>query len=94
MLKGHEKTSCQVILGEAADVAALFLTWEKEFGDPRLTEFRDLFWDLTEMCSITGIFHSHFFVHLAQTLVSTHSTVPPAAVSSKLLNILVLVGPG
>lgn len=84
----------------------LSLTREKELGDPRLTEPQDGLpsgpctallgshrnleqyrgFSLSLLC--TGV------KHLAEAVVSTHCTVPAAALSSKLLNILVLVGPG
>lgn len=42
MLMGPGKQAVEYcLLGEAADVAALFLTWEKELGDPGLTELQD-----------------------------------------------------
>lgn len=103
---GPEKQAVKCyLLGEAADVAALFLTWEKELGDPRLTEPLaglpsgpfTAFWGLTEIWSVTGIFQSHYFIQesgIWHRLLWAHRAVPAAAVSSKLLNILVLVGPG
>lgn len=82
---GSWKTSCQCcLLGEAADVPALFLTRERELGDPRLTELQDglpsgpctALRGLTGVWSITGTLQSHYFVctgvkHLAQLWVCT-----------------------
>lgn len=66
MLMGPEKQAVKYyLLGEAADVAALFLIQEKEVGDPRMASPQgsaQLFWGLTEMWSVTEIFQSHSFV--------------------------------
>lgn len=94
------------LLGEAADVAAPFLTRERELGDARLTELQDGLpsgpaqpfggltgiWSITAVrfCSLTALYRSQAF----GTTLGVHSTLPAAALSSELLNILLLVGPG
>lgn len=97
---GPEKQTLQYcLLGEAADAAALLLTREEELGDPRLSSRftsgpAQPFWGLTGIWNITGILQSHCFVQESSIGHSMHSTFPTAALSSELLNILLLVGPG
>lgn len=89
---GPEKQAVKYyLLGEAADVAALFLTREKELWDPRLTEPQDRLpsGPCTALLGSHGnLEHYRDFAisllctgvkYLAQVALGIHSTLPAAA---------------
>uniref|UniRef100_A0A8C0VGU1 Uncharacterized protein n=1 Tax=Cyanistes caeruleus TaxID=156563 RepID=A0A8C0VGU1_CYACU len=76
------------LLGEAADVAALFLTQEKELRDPKLTSgpCTALLGSHRNVEHYRGFEDSLLCIgvkHLAQAVVGTHSTLPAATLSSR-----------